>query len=341
MKKKIVSIFCCTLMLSTLFTIANARNIDEENESLIRGIQKINEDKVINSTILDIQYKNKVFCNSRDEFIDQQQTQHDPAGWNINYDQFVAQSFKPSVPRISKVDLKLFKYGGIPDYDLEFSIREQLSGSDIVKVTKAPSEVIDGWNEFEFTDFEVEVDRTYYLVCEGDAGLGGDPIYCWYCRVEGNPYARGMTHIFNYDVWHQVPASDCCFRTYYTNSAPNKPSISGPTSGNYGKPLDYKFMASDPDADSIFYYIDWGDGFIENWIGPYESGYEITRTHTWEEQGDYIIRAKVKDTFDMESDWAEFPISIPRNRVAFNLLFQRCIDRFPIIEKIFHFIFKF
>ena len=256
MKKKIVSIFCCTLMLSTLFTIANARNIDEENESLIRGIQKINEDKVINSTILDIQYKNKVFCNSKDEYIDQQQTQHGSYGVNINYDQFVAQSFKPSVQRLSKVELKLFKYGGVPDYELELYVREELQGDDLVTVTKEGSEVINGWNEFDFPDLQVEIDQTYYLVCEGDGGLGGDPIYCWYYS-DTNPYNRGMVHIFNYDIWHSVSGSDCCFKTIYTNDPPNLPSNPDPYDGETNVNINaiLSWTCSDPDGDNLVYDV--------------------------------------------------------------------------------------
>ena len=120
----------------------------------------------INSTFKNIQIKKEdLFYNSKGEYIDQQQTLEDGYGLNINYDQFVAQSFKPSVPRLSKIYLKLFKYGGTPDYDLEFSVRETLNGNDLVIVTKTGAQVANGWNEFDFSDMQVQVDKTYYLVC--------------------------------------------------------------------------------------------------------------------------------------------------------------------------------
>ena len=77
---------------------------------------------MINSTFVNIRNENRdLFCGSKAEFIDQQQTQHGSSGYDINYDQFVAQSFKPSVKMLSKVDLNLFRYGGVPKYKLVFS----------------------------------------------------------------------------------------------------------------------------------------------------------------------------------------------------------------------------
>ena len=220
MKMKLIGFLVFMMMFAAaVLPVAGTIKVDEEICVLTDLLQDTNI--MVNLTSVNLQYENEdVFYSPKGEYIDQQQPQHGPYGYDINYDQFVAQSFKPSVPRISKVHLNVFKYEGNPDYDLEFSIREQLSGSDLVKVTKAPSEVINGWNEFDFTDLQVEIDRTYYLVCEGDAGTGGDPIYCWYCRVEGNPYDRGMTHLFSYGSWHNVPASDCCFLPAQSNRYP-------------------------------------------------------------------------------------------------------------------------
>jgi len=53
------------------------------------------------------------------------------------------------------------------------------------------------------------------------------------------------------------------------NQKPNKPSIEGTTNGDPGIVYYYVFNATDPDADNIEYYIKWGDGDIEEWIGPY------------------------------------------------------------------------
>ncbi|MGF3554319.1 MAG: M14 family zinc carboxypeptidase, partial [Thermoplasmatota archaeon] len=46
------------------------------------------------------------------------------------------------------------------------------------------------------------------------------------------------------------------------NENPNKPVINGPTVGNPGIEYEYTFNATDPDGDTLEYYINWGDGDI-------------------------------------------------------------------------------
>jgi len=72
----------------------------------------------------------------------------------------------------------------------------------------------------------------------------------------------------------------------------NAPIITGETEGHYGEEYDYTFISTDPEDQDVWYYIEWDDGDIEEWIGPYESDEEIVRSHTWDEQGEFTIRAK-------------------------------------------------
>jgi len=92
------------------------------------------------------------------------------------------------------------------------------------------------------------------------------------------------------------------------NSPPSPPSIDGPTSGKAGEEYRYTFATTDPDGDDVYYYIEWGDGQIEEWVGPYTSE-EISLTHIWNEQGMYTIKVKAKDSHDDESEWSE-PLQI-------------------------------
>lgn len=73
------------------------------------------------------------------------------------------------------------------------------------------------------------------------------------------------------------------------------PEISGPEQGDPGIEYGFTFVTNDPEEDEIWLYIDWDDGNIEEWIGPYDSGEEVELTHEWEENGAYDIRAKSKD----------------------------------------------
>lgn len=103
------------------------------------------------------------------------------------------------------------------------------------------------------------------------------------------------------------------------NNPPEIPTISGPSTGKKNTEYEYNFSTSDPDGDDVFYYIDWGDNTSSEWIGPFKSGEQIKSSHTWNEDGTYILRIKSKDMDDEESDWATLEITMPKN---ISLLFQ-------------------
>lgn len=86
---------------------------------------------------------------------------------------------------------------------------------------------------------------------------------------------------------------------------PEKPSITGPTEGEVD--VEYIFCTSttDPENDDIYYWIDWGDGTSEEWIGPYPSGEEVCIGHTYTSSGTFCIKVKAKDIGDVESEWSD------------------------------------
>ena len=126
------------------------------------------------------------------------------------------------------------------------------------------------------------------------------------------------------------------------NDAPNKPDIQGKVSGLVpNATYTYKFTSTDPDGDDVWYFVDWGDGEIKNWIGPYKSGETVNLTHSFSDTWtSYNIRAKAKDTFDQESPWGTLTVKTPKSKLLelplLNLILQRLIDRFPILEHFFN-----
>ena len=137
---------------------------------------------------------------------------------------------------------------------------------------------------------------------------------------DGGYIFTGYTGIYldeTYDVW--------VIKLEGSNQAPNSPSIDGEVNGKAGESYDYTFVATDPNGDDLYYYIEWGDDSFEDWIGPYESGEEVLVDHTWAEQGSYIIKAKVKDIYDAESDYTTLEVTMPVNQQYYG---------FPIIQKI-------
>jgi hypothetical protein len=117
-------------------------------------------------------------------------------------------------------------------------------------------------------------------------------------------------------------------------NAPSEPNIDGPLNGKAGKEYEYTLKSTSPLDNDVYYYIDWGDGYWTDWIGPYSSGETVNAVHTWKKDGNYTIRVRAKDTDNLHGPWNEFEISIPRNKIATNNLLQMFLERFPILEKI-------
>ena len=91
-----------------------------------------------------------------------------------------------------------------------------------------------------------------------------------------------------------------------TNQPPNKPSTpSGKTNGKAGEIYQYSSSTTDPDDDHVSYFFDWGDGSDSGWTDPISSGEIIVESHIWNEQGDYQVKVKARDTYFSESEWSD------------------------------------
>lgn len=191
------------------------------------------------------------------------------------------------------------------------------------------------------TDFDG--DNLYYKFNWGDGNLSN-----WL-----GPYESGETmettndwsEVGEYDVIVQAKDtnnsngdwSDPLTITINENLPPAKPTISGPTIAQTGKSLKFTFQSTDPESYDLYYYIMWGDGGIEDYIGPYASGEEVVLYHTYTESGSYNVVAKVKDEAGETSSQNQFKIIILKNRAITGPLLQiieRILDNFPILSKI-------
>jgi hypothetical protein len=81
---------------------------------------------------------------------------------------------------------------------------------------------------------------------------------------------------------------------------------------NWYPNIGLKVSATDPDwFEDVFIQIDWGDGTITDWLGPYHSDELVTLTHEWAMPGDYIVKARAKDVHDAVSGWSTIVVHIP------------------------------
>jgi hypothetical protein len=115
----------------------------------------------------------------------------------------------------------------------------------------------------------------------------------------------------------------------WPNDPPNKPTISGPTSGSAGSYYDYKFISTDPEGDDISYNIKWGDDETTGWTSFYSSGTQITKGHSWDYEDTFYIRAKAKDEYGAESGWESYTISMPRSK-EINKGFSNLLEKYPL-----------
>ena len=113
------------------------------------------------------------------------------------------------------------------------------------------------------------------------------------------------------------------------NIAPFPPEITGPSAGKMFEPIFYNFTSTDPNADRVTYYVDWGDGTTNNWSPWQNTGENYWENHTWYIPVNYTILAKAKDNYGLESDWSTFEILIPRTKILLNW-FERFFENFPL-----------
>jgi len=94
------------------------------------------------------------------------------------------------------------------------------------------------------------------------------------------------------------------------NDPPEDPSQpEGPEEGATGIEYTFNTSTEDPDGDDVYYKFDWGDGTNSGWVGPYSSGDIGSASHNWNDEGDFLIKAKARDVYAEDSDWS-LPLTI-------------------------------
>jgi hypothetical protein len=88
------------------------------------------------------------------------------------------------------------------------------------------------------------------------------------------------------------------------------PTIDGPTYGDPGVEYEYTFVIDDPEGDQTWFQIDWGNGDITDWEGPYDPGTVVTKSHTWTYEDLFDVKTKSRDRWG-DSWWSQaYPVRI-------------------------------
>jgi hypothetical protein len=271
------------------------------------------------------------------------QYQHEiTGGFLVNGQWSVAQSFVPSYNMLTRVKLSVsyYHYGYT---DLHFYILDDLEATPLVHMQVSPDEIPESdpsnaanveYTEFDFPDFEVEPGKTYFIKLSTETYYWTE--YLW-GGADGTDYVAGDIWKLNSQdtppEWWKDQYSDSAFETYgYNNNAPEKPTITGPPQGTPNTDYVFYVQTTDIDEDQIYYYIDWDDESVSNWIGPFESGDTYVEIHQWSSIGMYNVRVKARDTNMVESEWSDpLSVSMPRNRQLRKLPVLEIIGQYPKI----------
>ncbi|MBU0496893.1 MAG: immune inhibitor A [Candidatus Thermoplasmatota archaeon] len=158
--------------------------------------------------------------------------------------------------------------------------------------------------------------------------VNGRPEGVYYYRVRGFNSGRG---------WGDFSLLEDIEVVESYNQAPEIPSIEGNARGKAGIEYSYVFTTSDLNDDSIWYFVDWGDGSTSGWMGPFNSSESMVLTHTWVERDTYTIQCKAKDTFDAESNWGTLTVQMPYIKIFSLQILSWLIQRFPLLQRLFFF----
>jgi PKD repeat protein len=123
---------------------------------------------------------------------------------------------------------------------------------------------------------------------------------------------------------------------------PTTPTITGYQKGSTGIEYEYTFSSRDiyPEDDQLYYFVDWGDGTDSGWQGPFETNEYFTLSHSWSEDRTYFIKAKAKDSYGAESDWASLPVTMPRTKNFITILIEDILELFPNFTIILKYFFN-
>jgi hypothetical protein len=103
----------------------------------------------------------------------------------------------------------------------------------------------------------------------------------------------------------QMDASKSIYLSYVPYHPPNQPTITGPTIGVVGGFYQFIVVTTDPQNDTISYYVDWGDGSNSGWTFPAASGTPINVSHAWSTAGLFMVKEKARNTHTLETVWSE------------------------------------
>jgi len=134
-----------------------------------------------------------------------------------------------------------------------------------------------------------------------------------------------------------------------TNRPPNAPVFVEEKSNWEKESYTYVFYAVDPDGDQVYYDIAWEkvsdtervsspDVPVVPWLGPFQSGEELEKTHTFDKRGEYELTIRAKDIHDSIGPATTIMVTY-KSSITQLLILSKLMERHPTFLKILAMIF--
>jgi hypothetical protein len=135
-----------------------------------------------------------------------------------------------------------------------------------------------------------------------------------------------------------------------SNRPPNAPVLIEEKSNWDKECYTYAFYTEDPDGDNVYYDITWKkiggsemitcspDDPVVPWLGPFESGEELEKTHTFDKFGKYELTIRAKDIYDSIGPATTITVTY-KSSISQLPILSKLMEKYPeifkILEKIF------
>jgi len=174
-------------------------------------------------------------------------------------------------------------------------------------------------------EYKPTVDTTWQNTCISD--VAWDSIG-WYWKATFTPSEGMETGLYDFRVkFTDSDSMDSDWRdgAEQMDVREHPIAVLSASSTNIMKGESVTFNASTSTGKELVYYFDFGDGTTSDW------GYDAVKTHKYSEEGTYIAKVKVKDTYDEESLWDSIEITVDNSKSdegdstpGFELIFPIC-----------------
>ncbi|KYK32863.1 MAG: hypothetical protein AYK22_01715 [Thermoplasmatales archaeon SG8-52-3] len=214
---------------------------------------------------------------------------------------------------ISTSDGIILSYtGNYYDWDPEFRIELKENGSILFKFGKLMC-YIELFSNGTYNDGSLHfvkillnqdyASSTVEIYIDGNLDASVTKYVCDFYNTDFDKATIGKRASDNSDFF-KGQIDELKFIKYEGGNQPPIIEINGSTYGETYHEIEFSIIIYDSEGDEGWIKIDWGDGNITDWLGPYKSGEQFNISHTWIYEGAYCICGKTKD-FWSESHWSE------------------------------------